>query len=368
MLPPIPGERVTNRDHLHYLRETVAELMGSKLFKFPGAQPVSFSASHIQELCNEDYFVSEKADGVRVMMFTTRLKNGEGETFLIDRKNDFYMLNFGLVKKGGREVHAETVLDGELVYETERDKVQRHETGQEHDVLLLMLFDAMVIDGENICGKTYMKRLGVSLGGGDVVIRLRQYILEPHMDLIHRNPSAAHQYPFRITQKRLELSYKLHKVYSQIQAARHKTDGLIFTSAVAPYTLGTCQKMLKWKPSEENTVDFKILEAVQTDRGVLYRIGILERGNEHIDCGLMIPEGELATIPTREALGRIIECRYSPTGNSQWRFSRMRDDKDSANHISTYEKILESIRDNISQEQLMGASEMIEAAWQRRSR
>ncbi len=46
-----------------------------------------------------------------------------------------------------------------------------------------------------------------------------------------------------MTQKRLELSYNLPLVFEQMELYHHKTDGVIFTSEVAPYTIGTCSKM-----------------------------------------------------------------------------------------------------------------------------
>ena len=54
-------------------------------YRFPGAQPISFAQKHIEELKNENYFVSEKADGIRCLMYTTinQERGGEAETFLV---------------------------------------------------------------------------------------------------------------------------------------------------------------------------------------------------------------------------------------------------------------------------------------------
>jgi len=59
--------------------------------------------------------------------------------------------------------------------------------------------------------------------------------------------------------KKMEFSYGLTKILEfEIPRLKHKNDGLIFTSINSPYIPGTCQKMLKWKPPHENTIDFKL--------------------------------------------------------------------------------------------------------------
>ena len=54
----------------------------------------------------------------------------------------------------------------------------------------------------------------------------------------------------------MELAYRIDRVFQQISVNGHAADGLMFTETDAPYEFGTCQSMIKWKPAEENTVDF----------------------------------------------------------------------------------------------------------------
>nr|KAJ3421908.1 Dcp1p-Dcp2p decapping enzyme complex alpha subunit [Polyrhizophydium stewartii] len=280
MLPPIPGTRVQDPQWLRFLRGHVSELvqMNCRPSKFPGAQPVSFASHHIQELCEENYFVSEKADGVRCLMFTTRLRDGSGETFLIDRKNEYYKLDFGLMQADG-SLHVDTLLDGELVFEAETDK----QTGEQRQKLFFLFFDALVVDGKSLCDRPYTKRLGY----------LREFVVKPHL-MHERKPEYTRNQPFRMVQKRLEMSYNIATVFEHMRGYKHKTDGVIFTSAVAPYMSGTCPKMLKWKPSEENTVDFKIISIGRGPTGSPeYRLGILESSDRHSDFGVLELDEEL---------------------------------------------------------------------------
>ncbi|EGF79306.1 hypothetical protein BATDEDRAFT_25993 [Batrachochytrium dendrobatidis JAM81] len=278
-----------------------AKLTRHQYCRFPGAQPISFSSRHIEEeLMVEDYFVSEKADGVRCMMFTTTLQDGQVESYL---------------------------------------------SGQESRELWFLLFDAMVVDGKNLCDRPYTKRLGY----------LREFVLIPHLEYLKRNPNQKHNYPFEIVQKHLELSYKVQKVFDMMSKCHHKTDGVIYTSSIAPYVSGTCSKMLKWKPSEENTVDFKILDMKLDGSYPLFRIGILENRNQYSDFGIITLSEETSKEWAKNPpVGRIIECRF-------------RDDKDSANHISTYNSIMISINDNVQKDDLIKASNAIEATWKQRT-
>lgn len=169
-------------------------------------------------------------------------------------------------------------------------------------------------------------------------------------------------FPFQMTQKRVEFSYEMGAVFEKMKKYGHKTDGLMFTSEEAPYTLGTCPKMyyvslsisdlaqnrLKWKPSEENTVDFKLKKV-----GDGYHLLIIIQQGDYRDFGELTLDDEMAREWSRKKMdGRIVECRWDPEWPNHWRFSRYRDDKSESNHIGVYEKILESIRDNVTKEEV----------------
>jgi mRNA guanylyltransferase len=60
----------------------------------------------------------------------------------------------------------------------------------------------------------------------------------------------------------------------------------------------------------------------------------------------------------------IVECYKDP--QQRWRFYRLRDDKADANHISTVEKVLESIEDRVTEEDLIRLAPAVKAAWKKR--
>lgn len=45
----------------------------------------------------------------------------------------------------------------------------------------------------------------------------------------------------------------------------HENDGLIFTTDACPYYPGTCEEIVKWKPSHLNTIDFELKKIAQNN-------------------------------------------------------------------------------------------------------
>lgn len=66
------------------------------IFRFPGSQPVSFEKRHLEALEREDYYVCEKSDGVRYLLYFAIPPSGP-VAFLVqntyDNNLDFNMLD-----------------------------------------------------------------------------------------------------------------------------------------------------------------------------------------------------------------------------------------------------------------------------------
>lgn len=358
-------------------RREVAHLLGRSSLNFPGAQPVSFSGQHILELQKKDYYVCEKTDGIRCLMYFARGEEGSDTPeihYLIDRKNDYRFvpgLHFPMPDdESFQSYHVDTLVDGELVNDT-------YEDGSEQ--LKFLVFDCLVLDGTSLMHRTLDKRLAY----------FKEKVLKPYNAMYKKYPSEKQHRAFAVEDKSTQFSYGIEMMFREIipkVKKIHGNDGLIFTCRSTPYKIGTDEHTLKWKPPEENSVDFRLrleFPSVEPDsedevEGVTepypdydaiptcHLFAMVSR-NEYSHYGIMhLTEDEWEELKNlqRPLDDTIVECIQDEQG--RWRFLRFRDDKADANHISTVEKVMESIRDRVSEDDLIRAAPAIKTAWKRR--
>ncbi|KAJ5298757.1 NAD-dependent protein deacetylase hst2-1 [Penicillium atrosanguineum] len=358
-------------------RREVAQLLGRTNLNFPGAQPVSFSSKHLTELQKEDYYVCEKTDGIRCLMYFARGDDVEHPEihYLIDRKNEYRFvpgLHFPLPDDDTfQSFHVDTLVDGELVNDTYPDGTHQ---------LKFLVFDCLVLDGQSLMHRTLDKRLAY----------FKVKVLEPYRAMYRKFPEEKAHRPFAVEDKSTQFSYGIEMMFREIipkVKQIHGNDGLIFTCRSTPYRIGTDEHILKWKPPSENTVDFRMR----------LEFPILEPDTEDETDGISTPYpdydaipichlfvmlnageyrhwGEMHITPTEwedlKALrvpldDSIVECSKDEHGH--WRYHRLRTDKMDANHISTVEKVLESIEDRVTEDDLIRIAPAIKNAWKKRA-
>ncbi|KAF2477564.1 mRNA-capping enzyme subunit alpha [Lindgomyces ingoldianus] len=376
--PQIPGQLV-DRHETEELRGVVANLLDRDTLRFPGAQPVSFAREHMAELQRAEYFMCEKTDGIRCLLFLFYRENEQGftpATFLIDRKNNYYEV-FPPLRFPHHQFPLDedkflfgTILDGELVH----DRVP----GQPKPRLIFYVFDCLVIDNQNYTAKPLDRRIGY----------MKQIVFNPYHAWLQRHPAHVAQDPFRVKEKQVYPPYHVKNMFDHVLPnLPHGNDGLVFTCKSTRYMFGTDKHILKWKPPRENTIDFKLrlgnfptFDPEDGEDGLIpdydampdrFQLLVQHNQNQYQPFGhdLLVTKEEWEILKgLRQRLdGRIIECYRDDQG--RWRYKaeddgtpRWRDDKKDANHISTVNSVLESIEDPVTEQDLIAVAGRVREA------
>lgn len=212
---------------------------------FIGPQPVTLEKKNtIQQEFDlytvpcilKDYTVTEKADGERMLLFI----NNIGNVYLINNRLNVIPLKCKVTNL------KKTVIDGEFI---RKDKL-----GQ--DIQLFASFDIYWFNGDDVCN---MPLIGTGVGKNS-----RLDILQSAVKKIKCKEA-------KITVKDFKYGDSIFSQCKEILESNeyvYKTDGLIFTpkylavGAIYPGMLSiqtpTWACVMKWKPPEENTIDFLV--------------------------------------------------------------------------------------------------------------
>ncbi|GBE82117.1 mRNA capping enzyme [Sparassis latifolia] len=368
-IPDLPGVPVPNRSEQElWLKQLVARLCQLDNERFPGSQPISFGTKDLAKLDSLDYWVCEKSDGVRVLLFVqTDIHTTDQAIYLIDRHNSYRQLNglFFPHYEDPRMPLRNTIVDGELVVDL--DPLTKQET------LRYLAFDCLVIDDMNVMSKSLDKRFG----------RLQQCFYKPYSQMLKEYPHVAGGRPFDIKVKEVQLSYHVDDVFNvDIPALQHGNDGLIYTCVNTPYVPGTDHNILKWKPPSENSIDFRLVlrfppapkRPTEPDffAKPIFELHVYcgdERGSRRYEMFDVMhvedEEWEQMKASGEQLDDRIVEVHWDPEGE-HWRMMRFRDDKPDGNYKSVVENIIKSIADGVGKDTLLAHSTSIRNAWKAR--
>ncbi|XP_020541000.1 mRNA-capping enzyme isoform X2 [Jatropha curcas] len=301
---------------------------------FPGSHPVSLNRDNLQLLRQRYYYATWKADGTRYMMLITR----DG-CYLIDRNFYFRKVNMRFPCKNMNkgvldQTHHYTLLDGEMVIDTDSN-TQKQERRY-------LIYDVMAINQTSMIELPFHERWKM----------LVKEVIEPRnweREALSKSMNPYYRYdmePFSVRRKDFWLLSTVDKVLKQfIPRLSHEADGLIFQGWDDPYVPRTHEGLLKWKYLHMNSVDF-LFELRDPNRQLLF---LYERGRKKLMEGNRVVFNDASDLSLYS--GRIIECSWD-SERQVWIFMRIRTDKSTPNEFNTYRKVMRSIRDNINEEVL----------------
>ncbi|KAK1216369.1 Dcp1p-Dcp2p decapping enzyme complex alpha subunit [Marasmius sp. AFHP31] len=366
-IPDLPGTLVPHPKQA-WLRDQVRILCDLSGTRFPGAQPVSFGTKDLSRLEDQDFWICEKSDGLRVLLFVhTDLQTRNQAVYLIDRHNTYRELTglFFPHHENPMNPLRNTMIDGELVIDTD-PRTQR-------ETLRYLVFDCLLVDDQNVMKRPLDKRYG----------RLNEWFYKPYARMMKDHPHMMESQPFQIKIKPIQTAYNVEQVFNnEIPNLQHGNDGLIYTCVNAPYTPGTDNNVLKWKPPTENSIDFKLIlrfPPTQSDptkpdfcaKPVFLLqtwCGDQDGVSKYMQYDMMHvddDEWERIKLSGEQYDDRIVEVHWDPDVSS-WRMMRFRDDKPNANHKSVVENIIESIADGVEKDTLLSRSGTVRVNWKAR--
>ena len=264
---------------------------------FPGPQPVSIERKHFRHF-KKPYVVCEKSDGVRHVVMAFMFQENK-MCVMINRALEVTLVPLSLPKTA----YQGTILDGELV-----------------DGKLFLVYDAVYVAGQ-------------SVGSVDLITRLKT--AEPIVSGILKlasNPVTIRMKTFFNMRDMEEFQTKY------VPSLDYKTDGIIFTPIDEPIRTGTHETLFKWKPRDQNTIDFLVKKT-----STKWSMYVQERG-------VLVFESELPfdQAPDWITDGCIAECQYMVDDSPRWwKPIGPRTDKVHPNNRRTFYSTLTNIKEDI---------------------
>jgi len=225
---------------------------------FVGPSPISLQLENIQPLeansspynIRKNYTVTEKADGIRKLLYVSREK--DGKVYLIDQNMNVQYT--GLKVKSDKRELMGSLFDGEHII--------NNKLGEFYNVFAC--FDVYMMGGKDVRSLPFYEA-----GNTNVRHAIMTKSIKELGDSYEKKSATA----VKITTKRFfigegnEIFERCRTILSEVEAGKFEyiTDGLIFTPAdagVGGETVSNVKKtweaMFKWKPPEYNTIDFLV--------------------------------------------------------------------------------------------------------------
>jgi hypothetical protein len=317
---------------------------------FVGCMPVNFSRHNLEEIqrsADNDYFLSEKTDGVRYFMVFTgdtvvlldRTMNGKQPIPVSDKEPFAKILD--LIQPG-------TVLDGEVVM------------NRKYKRPIFIVFDVLSISPtEPVLQLPFEQRLQHLRKATFRTKTASRDMFDPRMvaDNSIALPLVRKNFVSRMGLDELlsnVVEERCMRCYQNGDLHNHLTDGIIFQPN-RPYALGTDVHLLKWKYLDTVTVDVEIMPLLHNDDEDTLRVACMGDEQTRVDMTryVVLPPCERARLEADkfEGGGRIAEVGFDPEVG-EWYYLTIRGDKRTPNHISTVLGTLFELAESLTTDEL----------------
>eukprot|EP01039_Chlorochromonas_danica_P002294 gene2294-2513_t len=345
--------------HLDPLRYPVQ--VERRRMDFVGSMPVNLFRKNLTIVLETDYFLTEKTDGTRYLLYSmpaSDLGPRQSLAVMFDRARTAF--TFPGSELLPRAIGEGTLLDGELVYNLQRKKS------------VFMVFDVLMYKGQSYVDHPFAERLAV----------ITQSIIPNYNSFIqqHASEKDSIQLLSKKFVKKAEINVLLgniidqhgERVYRDKEGRHHFTDGIIFQPN-SRYVFSKHYDLLKWKWADLRSVDLVV--SMSENGGDLQflcmgpnegLINCSKRGERNVGVGqfdsyrlrkemfdLQVERTTQRSTNTRN-IGRtpiIAEVTYD-VQLGMWVYKKVRKDKTESNYIDSVLGVFIEQAEAISREEL----------------
>lgn len=298
--------------------------VNSQQASFPGAQPVSLDQTNISLLGAHRYRVSWKADGCRFMLYI----QDENNIFFLTRNVELWRvvgLRFPRLEDLNSHL-TDTLVDGEMVTDLENGR----------RIPRFLIYDVISLNGEIVAKDNFDKRCWF----------IKSVIVEARRNAKLANLIPLESEPFKVADKGFFYLDRARKTWNL--PVLHEKDGLIFQPLSAPYTGGTCPYILKWKPPNLNSIDFRLVIREERKNGCLpENWACLHVSNKAEPITKFALSRDQSSF--HQYNGKIVEMTLN---QGKWTVIRERNDKLTPNSAETASAVYKSITQPITEDNL----------------
>ena len=274
--------------------------------QFCGTHPVSLDRVNYDSLIRHPYAISAKVDGTRY--------------FVLVKDSTLYFINRACGVWAGPKNASLQRFEGSLL-DCEITAGEGYPT--------LMVIDTLAMFGECKRGQHLRRRIDACR---PLVRFLQSATAKAHFSVVFQRYIDLHR-------------PDATKLVNDANPSDPKNtiDGFVFTPLKMPYIMGRCYHLLKWKPNEKNTVDLLFEKPDQ-----------VYCTDEHHQRHLV---GTVSGVPKEVHPNAILECHLGTEYTDEhptWLFGRVRTDKDTPNVQWVLDRIIKTMQDNITKQDVAG--------------